>query len=99
MTEVMRTGGVDPQFGRKLVDELRSAGLERVQASGRTTIIQGGTPEMAASRLTLSALRDRTVQSKAVTDAEVDHVLALCDDPSFTFVMPLIVSAWGTRAT
>ena len=92
---VMRTRGLDPQFGRKLVNELRSAGLDQVQASGRTAVVRGGTPEMAFYRLSVTALRDRAVQSRAVTDAEVDHVMRLYEDPSFTFVMPTMISAWG----
>jgi hypothetical protein len=48
-------------------------------------------------RLTLNQLRDAMVAAGLVTSADVDAVIALCHDPAFAFVSPIVMAARGRR--
>jgi SAM-dependent methyltransferase len=93
----MEKAGFDPRFGRRLVQELRAAGLEKVEAEGRVRLIRGATPETAFYRLSLQALRDSLVESGALTKDETDEALARTDDPEAVYLSPIMVAAWGRR--
>jgi SAM-dependent methyltransferase len=87
----------DPHFGRRLAGELADAGLADVGCEGRAAIWRGGEAGGAAWRLTLVQLRDEIVADGLASAADVDHVIALCDDPAFSSLSPLTMAAWGRR--
>ena len=93
--EFMSGMGFDPRFGRRLVNEMRSRGLEDVTAEGRMHVFRGGRDEAAFFRLSLGALRPALVEAGRLTDSEVDETLAMLDDPDRTFQTPVLVSCWG----
>ena len=92
---LMEQAGYDRFFGRRLVSELSSLGLEDVAAEGRARLIRGGTPETAFFRLSLESLRGPLVDSGALSEDEIDQALARMDDPEGVYLSPLMVAAWG----
>ena len=93
--ELMSRSGFDPHFGRRLVSELRAAGLRDVQAEGRVRVFPGGTPDTAFMRLSTEQLRARLVASGAIDEGTVERALATYHDPEHTFVSPTMIAAWG----
>jgi SAM-dependent methyltransferase len=91
----MEKAGFDPRFGRRLVAELREAGLSDVEAEGRVQLISGGTPETAFYRLSLEALRQPLIDSGALSKEEAAEALARLDDPEAVYLSPIMVAAWG----
>jgi SAM-dependent methyltransferase len=89
--------GFDTRFGRRLRGELERAGLHDVGTQGRAEIRRGGEPGGAIWRLTLIQLRDQILADELATAADVDRVIALCDEPSFCAMSPLTMAAWGRR--
>ena len=90
------SAGWDPIFGRRLPGLLR-AGLDGVQADGRTRLIRGGTDDTAFYRLSICALRQKIVATGALTDLEIEQSLGKLDEPDRVFVSPAMVAAWGRR--
>jgi SAM-dependent methyltransferase len=95
--DIMTRSGFDPRFGRRLLSELRAAGLTDVQAEGRVRVFAGGTPDTAFARLTLTAMRERIVAAGALEAHLVDRAIAAFDDPERTFLSPTMIAGWGRR--
>lgn len=89
--------GMDHNVGRRLPAMLRSAGLEDVQNEGRVWVMEGGSAGARWFKLSLAHLRGRLVCPGKLTDAEVDGMLQLFDDPKWSAYSPIIVAAWGRR--
>jgi SAM-dependent methyltransferase len=81
----------DPYYGRRLVGEL--AAFTHVQCDGRVAMWRGGEAGGEIWRLTLLQLRDEM----DVPPEAVDRVIALCDDPRFWSMSPIVMAAWGRR--
>jgi SAM-dependent methyltransferase len=88
--------GMDVGYGRRLEPALRDAGLVETGAEGRSFIYWGGTPGGEYHRLAWAQLRGLVV-GPALTDAEMDRMLALLQEPAFACQSPLFVAAWGRR--
>ncbi len=95
--EFMSRAGFDPFYGRKMLDELASAGLEDVAAEGRSRVYRGASTGTAFARLSLESLRGAVVEAGLVTDDEVERALESIDNPANAFISPTIVAAWGRR--
>jgi SAM-dependent methyltransferase len=89
--------GLDVYLGRQLPARLRAAGLVEVGNEGRVFVMEGGSPGARWFRLSLSHLRARLVDPGLLSDAEVDRVLELFDDPDWAAYSPIILGAWGRR--
>lgn len=88
----------DPFCGRGLDRVVSSVGLAGVQSEGRLSIWRGGQPGGIVWRLTLTQLREELIAHGAVTAAEVDTVISLCDDPRLAFMSQATIAAWGQRS-
>lgn len=97
VTQMMRTAGIDPEYGRRLPGQLMACGLVDVDAEGRSHLLRGGSPEVQGIRLGAAQLGDRIVRQGLLTQEEIDQVLALYDDPGFAVMSPTNVAAWGRR--
>jgi SAM-dependent methyltransferase len=95
--DFMAKAGFDSEYGRKLIRELESVGLEDVNAEGRARVSRGGTPGMAFMRLSLESLRGALVEAGALSDEEIERALTLVEDPDSLFVSPLMIAAWGRK--
>lgn len=89
--------GIDPYYGRRLPECLRGAGLHEVGNEARAWVMLGRSPGARWFQLSLAHLRPRLVRADLLTDAEVDRMLELFDDPNWAALSPLIVAAWGQR--
>jgi SAM-dependent methyltransferase len=92
------TSPIDTQYGRRVVDDLIAAGLDDVHAEGRCTIVRGGSPAAAGFLgLTVEKLRAPLIGDHRVSENEFSEALRILEDPSFSFMFPLTVAAWGRR--
>lgn len=89
--------GFDPACGRRLPGLLAGAGFVDVEATGTLSVITGGSPMAVWYRLSLEALRPRLVTSGLATEREVTHAAKLLDDPGFSLMTPVLISARGRR--
>ncbi len=87
----------DPFYGRRVAGDLADAGLSEVGCEGRTTMWSGGEAGGRIWRLTLSQLREPMVAAGRMTAAEIDEVMALCDDQRLSTLAPIVMAAWGRR--
>ena len=93
----MEQAGFDPYFGRRLIEEMTTAGLEDVSADGRLRVVRGGTPETAFFRLSLVSLQDTLLEAGAIAEGEAEAALAQLDDPAETMLTPIMVAASGRK--
>jgi 2-polyprenyl-3-methyl-5-hydroxy-6-metoxy-1,4-benzoquinol methylase len=89
--------GLDLYLGRQLPAKLRAEGLIEVANEGRVFVMEGGSPGARWFRLSLAHLRARLVGPGLLSEAEIDRMLELFDDPDWAAYSPLIVGAWGRR--
>jgi SAM-dependent methyltransferase len=89
--------GLDLYLGRQLPRQLRAHGLVEVGNEGRVFVMEGGSPGARWFRLSLAHLRARFVDSGLLSDAEVDRMLMLFEDPEWAAYSPIILGAWGRR--
>jgi SAM-dependent methyltransferase len=89
--------GIDHFFGRTLPARFRAQGLVDVGNEGRVWIQEGGSPAARWLRLSLAHLRGRLVGPGNLSDAELDRMLELCEDPGWAVFSPIIIGAWGRR--
>ena len=80
-----------------LPEGLAGAGLEDVACDGRVSMWRGAEVGGALWRLTVIQVREAMLASGLVTEADIEHVLALCDDPAFSSVSPIVMAARGRR--
>jgi SAM-dependent methyltransferase len=95
--ETFGKSGVDHVLGRRLPTLLRSAGLVEVGNEGRAWVMEGGSPGARWFKLSMAHLRGRLVGPEGLSDAEVDRMLELFDDPDWSAFSPIVVAAWGQR--
>ena len=95
--DVFTRAGIAHQLGRTLPARLRALGLELVGNEARAWVMEGGSPGAMWFKLSLDHLRPRLVGPGLLTDADIDQMLVLFDDPEWSALSPLIVAAWGRR--
>ncbi|HEY0582480.1 MAG TPA: methyltransferase domain-containing protein, partial [Chloroflexota bacterium] len=87
--------GVEHAFGRQLPARLRGLGLTDVGNEGRVWVMEGGSPGARWFGLSMQHLRPRLVGPGKLTEAEVDRMLELFDDPAWSAFSPIILAAWA----
>jgi SAM-dependent methyltransferase len=89
--------GLDAAYGRRLPASFRAAGLEAVDNEGRAWVMEGGSPAARWFRLSMEQVRGRLVGPNKLSDADVDRMLTLFDDPAWAAITPIIFTAWGRK--
>ena len=87
----------DHAYGRRLAGELALAGLSDIACEGRAEVWRGGEAGGTVWRLTMTQLRDEMVATGFASEADLDRAVALCDDPAFGYVSPLVFAGRGRR--
>lgn len=87
--------GIAHYLGRELPGRLRANGLVDVGNEGRVWVMEGRSPGARWFQLSMAHLRARLVGPGKLTDAQVDRMLELFDDPNWAAFSPIIVAAWG----
>jgi SAM-dependent methyltransferase len=87
--------GADPSYGRRLIGALTDAGLGCVAAELHAPVVSGGDEQW--TRGSIEQLAGRIVATGEATEDDVTWFLAASADPDFSYLPPLMVSAWGRR--
>jgi ubiquinone/menaquinone biosynthesis C-methylase UbiE len=95
--QFMTERGVDGTYGRQLWRRLRSHGLVEVDAVGRVSMYQGGSPGAELSLAAVEQLRTALVQSGVVTEEEIEAYRALLGNADFAVQSQVMMTAWGRR--
>jgi SAM-dependent methyltransferase len=85
----------DPFYGRRLACDLSKAGLTEIDSAGRVSMWSGGQLGGLLWRLTFAQLREAMIRAGEVTAADIDTVMALCDDPRLNLMSQVTMAAWG----
>jgi ubiquinone/menaquinone biosynthesis C-methylase UbiE len=89
--------GQSEAWGRGLYQRLRAHSLVGVGMEGHFAVWPGGSARAQLDRANFEQVRVETVARGLVTEAEIDQVLALLEDPAIAFSSPVMFSAWGRR--
>jgi SAM-dependent methyltransferase len=89
--------GVDPYLGRRLPGQLRAHGLVQVGNEGRVWVMEGGSPGARWFKISLAHLRSQLAGPNLLTDAEIDRMLELFDEPEWAAYSPIVLAVWGQR--
>jgi SAM-dependent methyltransferase len=87
--------GHESMYGRRLPALLRAAGLQKVDNEGRVWVMQGGSVQHL--RLSWQNLRPRLVGTGRLTEADIDHMLELFDNPEWSAFTAILMAVWGQR--
>jgi hypothetical protein len=90
--------GVENEYGSELPALLEAHGLEGVEAERVDRYTHGGADAAALYGPTIERVRAEMVASGAVTDADVDRMLAMIRDPEVAHWTSTHVTASGRRA-
>jgi SAM-dependent methyltransferase len=94
--DVLRARGFDPCCGRMLLGDFRAAGLADIGTEGHVRLWPGGSPGAVAWRLTFEQLR-RDMAALGLDHATIATAIGACEDPGFTFMSQVTMTAWGQR--
>lgn len=94
---LMRSAGLDPEYGRALPAALKACSLEDVETEGRVWVMTGGSAASRWFRLSMEQLRATLVEKGGLGDDEIDRMLALFENPAWSALTPIIMAAWGRR--
>ena len=94
--DVLRSRGFDPRCGRMLLAGFTAAGLADVGTEAHARLWRGGSPGATAWRLTFEQLHS-DMAAVGIDDATIASAIAACEDPGFTFMSPVTITAWGQR--
>jgi SAM-dependent methyltransferase len=89
--------GADLDFGLRLPDTLRAAGLVDVDADGHVPIVTTGT---ASAHFQTHGLRRQgglLVDAGLLTDEDVTAGIEVASSPGHTMFAPIMIAAWGRR--
>jgi SAM-dependent methyltransferase len=89
--------GFDPAYGRRVAGDLSDAGLTDAGCRGRASMWRGGGPGGRIWWLTIAQLRETIIASGLMDADDVDAAMALCADPRFCALSPVMMAAWGRR--
>jgi SAM-dependent methyltransferase len=94
---VFAEAGLDAEYGRRLPAALRAAGLVDVGNEGRVCLMEGGSAGARWFGLSMRQVRARLVGPGKLSEAEVDRMLALFEDPGWAAMSPVVMACWGRR--
>jgi SAM-dependent methyltransferase len=98
MGRLMAGRGAERGWARTLFGRFRDLGLVDVDMVGYLAMWRGGSPGARLDQANFSQVRSRLVEQGWITDAELDRLLEMLDDPDFEISSPLMFTAWGRRA-
>jgi SAM-dependent methyltransferase len=94
-----RSSGYNPDIGRQLPNLLEAANLRGVGATGRATLLRGGSQEVQLYKYELELAGAPIVAAGRITKADLATVLEIYDDPKFCMMSPMTITAWGRKPT
>lgn len=94
---VMTRHGVDHAYARTLYHQLIARGLAAVGIEGSVTLYPAGSPGVELIRANIEQVRAEAISAGLMEEREVDDVLQLLDDPAFSTISGVMMTAWGQR--
>jgi SAM-dependent methyltransferase len=94
--DVLRGRGFDPEYGRRLLSDLGTAGLADIGTEGRVRLWPGGSAGASAWQLTFEQLQPDMV-ARGLDPATIADAVRACQDPGFAFMSQVTMAAWGQR--
>jgi SAM-dependent methyltransferase len=94
--DVLRGRGFDPEYGRRLLPDLRAAGLADIGTEGRVRLWPGGSAGASAWQLTFEQLQP-DMAARGLDPATIADAIRACQDPGFAFMSQVTMAAWGRR--
>jgi 2-polyprenyl-3-methyl-5-hydroxy-6-metoxy-1,4-benzoquinol methylase len=92
-----RRGANTTTYPPTLPWRMQRAGLVETGAVGRLVFASGASPSAAHQRANLLQTGGEAVDAGLITADDLRTSLRALDDPGFTFILPLLISAWGRR--
>jgi SAM-dependent methyltransferase len=89
--------GFDFTYGRRVAGDLEDSGLTDCACEGRASMWRGDNAGGLIWRLTIAQLRETIIASARMAAADLDAAMALCGEPRFSSLSPVMVAAWGRR--
>lgn len=93
---VMRAGGGDPHWGRRVPGALRSAGLVDLDVRPYVEVRHAGSPSLQLQLHHTHHLRERLL-AQGMTDQQLDRVREIMRDPGFLAASSVLYSTRGRR--
>jgi len=93
----MAAAGVDSVYGRRLYGDVLRRGLVDVGAEGRVTMVRGGSVEAKLRQLTEEQLRPRRLAAGQLSEADMDRMHALLEDPTLVYMSAITMAVWGRK--
>ena len=95
--EVLSKSGFDPQYERRIGEELCHQGLYAVGVEGRVYEMGGDLPLTSVWSLVVRRLREPMSKTGLLSCNEIDQVIDLIEGSDFLALSPTIIAAWGQR--
>jgi SAM-dependent methyltransferase len=89
--------GFDFAYGRRVASDLEGSGLAECACEGRASMWRGDSEGGLIWRLTIAQLRETMIAEGLMDSADLDAAMALCAQPRFSSLSPVMVAAWGRR--
>jgi SAM-dependent methyltransferase len=97
-SELLERNGADTTtYPPTLPWRMQRAGLVQTGAEGRLVFATGASSAAAHQRANLLQTGHQAVEAGLITPDDLMTFLGALDDPGFTFITPLLISAWGRR--
>jgi ubiquinone/menaquinone biosynthesis C-methylase UbiE len=97
VAQVVEGHGRPRGWGRELYQRLRAEGLVEVGMEGHLAVWSGGGERTPLEQANYEQVRVEALERGLLTEHEITQVLALFEDPTFTYGSPILFSAWGRR--
>lgn len=92
-----RAQGADIQWARRLPGLMALAGLRQLGVATRSGCMGLGGVHDAFALTTIRQIGGVMVKDGDITQAELDEMVALFDDPAFVDVRSVFISVWGQK--
>jgi SAM-dependent methyltransferase len=89
--------GSDMRWARRLPGLMAQAGLRQLGVATRPNCMGLGGVHDAFARASIRQMGDVMVKDGDITQAELDEMLALFDDPTFVDVRSVFITVWGHK--
>ncbi|HEX6404674.1 MAG TPA: hypothetical protein VF003_16185 [Pseudonocardiaceae bacterium] len=95
--ERWRVQGSDMCWARRLPGLMAQAGLRRLGVATRANCMGLGGVHDAFALASIRQIGDVMVKGGDITQAELNEMVALFDDPTFTDIRSVFITVWGQK--
>jgi 2-polyprenyl-3-methyl-5-hydroxy-6-metoxy-1,4-benzoquinol methylase len=96
-SQIFGAHGVHREVGRRLATLLAERGVVGIGAEANVSLRRGGTVASELDRTNFRQLRSEILARGLFNEREFDEALKIFDDPRWSWLSPLMISAWGSK--